>query len=348
MGEHGQRCEPLRNLKHWHANQTSRRTRQAQGGRCVPAGDSMESRSRSIGNGYKLVYTGASSGKNGVAAVLSEGLQSDVLEYYNLFGEKPCTKFVCVGALIYFWCQVAVLTLLCSGFKEILITGASSGIGADAATQFVKEGADVAIVGRNETKLKNVVEQCKKFGKTPLVIKAVVSSDEDAKRIIKETVDRFGKLGVLVNNAGFTNYERFLMEQLFHQESYDDAYDTIIHTNVRAVIQLTTLAATHLVKTNGNIINISSVAGFAMEIVPQMAYCLSKATVNHFTKGLELASSGVRVNAVSPGPVITNFLNNAAIHEISWDKFRKELPLKRVSEPEEISHMISFLASEEV
>ncbi|XP_026754183.2 3-oxoacyl-[acyl-carrier-protein] reductase FabG-like [Galleria mellonella] len=225
--------------------------------------------------------------------------------------------------------------------KVVLITGASSGIGAVTAIQYAKEEADVVIVGRNEAKLNDVIEKCKHVGKAPFVIKADVSIDEDARRIINETINKFGKLDVLINNAGFTKYGSIL------DGTVVDAYDKIMGTNVRAVIQLTTLATPHLIKSKGNIVNVSSVAGFAVRLVQQNAYSLSKAAVNHFTKGaaLELASYGVRVNAVSPGPVRTDFLENAGIKD-TWDNFRNGVALRRISEPEEIADVILYLSSD--
>ncbi|XP_059047944.1 3-oxoacyl-[acyl-carrier-protein] reductase FabG-like [Achroia grisella] len=226
--------------------------------------------------------------------------------------------------------------------KVVLITGASAGIGAVAAINFTKEGADVAIVGRNENKLKQVVDKCKEVGRTPLAIKADVANDEDAKRIIKETVDRFGKLDILVNNAGIGAYGTILNGEILK------TYDDVMAVNVRAVVHLTSLAAPHLVKTKGNIVNVSSAAGFKVSTSPpQIAYCVSKAAVNHFTLGaaLELAPSGVRVNAVNPGPTRTDFLQTADA-PISWDDFERKTALGRVSEPEEVVDLILFVASE--
>ncbi|XP_026755899.1 3-oxoacyl-[acyl-carrier-protein] reductase FabG-like [Galleria mellonella] len=226
--------------------------------------------------------------------------------------------------------------------KVVLITGASAGIGAVTAISFAREGADVAIVGRNEDKLKQVVQECKRVGRTPLPIKADVANDDDAKRIVNETIKKFGKLDVLVNNAGIGAYGSILSGEILK------AYDDIMGINVRAVIHLTSLAAPHLVKTKGNIVNISSAAGFRVSTSPpQIAYCVSKAAVNHFTAGaaLELASSGVRVNAVNPGPTRTDFLQTADA-PITWDDFKGRTALGRVSEPEEVADLILYVASD--
>ncbi|XP_072934768.1 uncharacterized short-chain type dehydrogenase/reductase y4vI-like [Epargyreus clarus] len=224
--------------------------------------------------------------------------------------------------------------------KVVLITGASSGIGAATAVLFTKEGAHVAIVGRNEAKLKMVEQNCAKNGKKPLVIKADISNDDAAAAMVKKTVDTFGKLDVLVNNAGFTKFGTVL------DGSIMETYDAIMAVNVRALIYITTLAVPHLIKTKGNIVNISSVAASSVPITPTMTtYCVSKAALNHFSRAvaLELAPHGVRVNTVSPGPVKTDFLENAGA---SFNIEDVKTVLGRVSESEEVADVILFIASD--
>lgn len=224
--------------------------------------------------------------------------------------------------------------------KVVLVTGASSGIGAATAVLFSKEGANVAIAGRNEAKLKKVEEKCAKSGKKPLVIKADISKDDEAYAMVKKTVDTFGKLDVLVNNAGLVKFGTVLEGNIM------EAYDAIMAVNVRAQIYITTLAVPHLIKTKGNIVNISSVAGSSVPIMPFMiSYYVSKAAFNQFSRAvaLELAPHGVRVNTVSPGPVKTDFLINA---EATFNAEDFKTPLGRVSESEEVADVILFLASD--
>ncbi|XP_026756545.2 3-oxoacyl-[acyl-carrier-protein] reductase FabG-like [Galleria mellonella] len=227
--------------------------------------------------------------------------------------------------------------------KVVIVTGASSGIGAAAAVLFAKEGARVVMVGRNESKLSKVAEQCARGGQTPLVIRADVSNDNDVKRIIDETIKKFGKIDILVNNAGMGSFGFILNGSILK------AYDEVMAVNMRSIVHLTALAAPHLVKTKGNIVNISSVAGKMTSSVPGfLAYSVSKAALDHFTRGaaLELAASGVRVNGISPGPVVTDFLENAGNSSVSWDNLSSSVPLKRCSESSEIAEMILFLASD--
>lgn len=137
--------------------------------------------------------------------------------------------------------------------KFVLVTGGSSGIGADAALHVAKLGAKVAIVGRNKNNLNDVAEKIKKSGAlAPLVIVADVT--KDAERIVEETIKNFRKLDVLVNNAGCLILDNFADVNMLE---FDRQFDT----NVRSAIYLTKLCVPHLEKTKGNIVNVSSIAG---------------------------------------------------------------------------------------
>ncbi|XP_013145890.1 PREDICTED: uncharacterized oxidoreductase TM_0325-like [Papilio polytes] len=226
--------------------------------------------------------------------------------------------------------------------KVVIVTGSSSGIGATAALAFAKEGANVVIVGRNEEKMKNVSNKCESFGKKPLVIKADVSKDDEAKKIIDETINQFGKLDILVNNAGL-----FVPNDIT-KDNFMEGYDHVMNVNLRAQVYITHLAIPHLIKTKGNIVNISSIAGTSTSTASSiLSYAVSKAGLNHFSRGvaLKLAEYGVRVNTISPGPTRTDILDNSSA-PITWDNFLDMNPLKRVSDPEEIADLILFLASE--
>ncbi|XP_045506015.1 3-oxoacyl-[acyl-carrier-protein] reductase FabG-like [Colias croceus] len=229
--------------------------------------------------------------------------------------------------------------------KVVLVTGASSGIGAATAVEFTKEGAKVAIVGRNEERLQTVSDHCEKLGSKPLLIIADIANDDEAKRMIQKVIDGYGQLDVLVNNAGLAKYGSILDAKIV------EAYDSIMNVNLRAQINITVLATPHLIKTKGNIVNISSVGG---TLVPRQAsktpYYISKAALNHFTRcaALELASKGVRVNAVSPGPVKTEFFVNSGVSVSTFkvEDMAKNMPLQRISDPIEVAHLILFLASD--
>ncbi|XP_063540927.1 3-oxoacyl-[acyl-carrier-protein] reductase FabG-like [Cydia strobilella] len=231
--------------------------------------------------------------------------------------------------------------------KVVLVTGASSGIGAATAILFSKEGASVAIVGRNENKLSNVAQKCAQAGAQPLVIRADVANEKETSTIIKKTVDHFGKLDVLVNNAGMVRKASVADPNVLK------VFDEVMNTNLRSIVQLTSLAAPFLQATKGNIVNVSSVASTKIIGENFMSYCVSKAGVDHFTRcaALDLAASGVRVNSVNPGPVRTDLTENAGLASpgagnVTWEYAKRVTALNRVGEPEEIADVIAFLASD--
>ncbi|XP_026740311.1 17-beta-hydroxysteroid dehydrogenase 14-like [Trichoplusia ni] len=226
--------------------------------------------------------------------------------------------------------------------KVVLITGGSSGIGAAAVEGFAKEGAFVAFVGRNETKLKAVAERC---GANTFPIKADIAKDEEAKTIVAKTIERFGKLDVLVNNAG-------VMQRVsLSDPNILDAFDFILNTNLRSAVLLTSLAIPYLKETKGNIVNVSSIGSFRIpaDVEGLVSYSISKAGLDQFTRGAakEFASFGVRVNSVNPGPVRTRpAINSEGKYFPDDDLIIKMTALGRASEPDEISGHIQYLASD--
>ncbi|CAH0595535.1 unnamed protein product [Chrysodeixis includens] len=226
--------------------------------------------------------------------------------------------------------------------KVVLITGAGSGIGEATAKLFAKEGADVVVVDINEDRAHNTGDQCKEYGKRVCVIPADISKPEDVEKVMKKTIDRFGKLDVLVNNAAILAAVKILDGSILK------SFDNLVNTNLRSVVHFTTLAAPHLVETKGCIINTSSVGSVSVRSGPLFSsYCAIKAAVDSFTKSsaLELGEVGVRVNAVNPGPVRTNFLNDSGV-PIQWDHFAAATVLNRCCQPNEVANLIVYLASE--
>lgn len=227
--------------------------------------------------------------------------------------------------------------------RVVLITGGGSGIGAATAILLSKQGASVIIVGRNREKLRGVAEQIiTADGAEPLEI--VADINVDAERIIGETIDKFGKLDVLVNNAG-------IMASGSIGTGSIDALDEIWNTNVRSVYQLTQLAVPHLIEAKGNIVNVSSM----LSVRPcqgYLAYSMSKAALDHFTRcvAMELASSGVRVNGINPGltetPFVQTMLNDADAAAAYFDHSRASYPLGRLGTANDMAEAIAFLASD--
>lgn len=227
--------------------------------------------------------------------------------------------------------------------KVVIITGASSGIGAGAAEHLSKLGGKLVITGRNEENLKKTVGKCE--GEV-LPIVADVNVEADRAKVVNETVKKFGKIDVLINNAGIGEGGDLLNTTV-------DNYDRVMSTNVRSVFLLTQLVVPHLIESKGNIVNISSVAG--LRAFPGFTvYCMSKAALDQFTKclALELAPKGVRVNAVNPAVIKTGFFRNMGMDEAAYEAFlesaNKTHALGRVGTVEDTAHAIAFLACNEV
>lgn len=231
--------------------------------------------------------------------------------------------------------------------KVALITGASSGIGAGTAVLFASLGCKLILTGRNSQNLDKVIENCKKAGaKDSDILKVLgdVSKEDDVKMILESTINHFEKLDILVNNAGI------LLNGSVESGSLK-TYDEVMNVNVRSVVLLTQLAIPHLKKTRGNIVNVSSIAG--LRSFPGIAaYCMSKAAIDQFTRcaSLELASDGVRVNAVNPGVIITEVHKRGGMSEENYAKFlehsKETHALGRPGTVEEVAQAIAFFASD--
>ncbi|CAB3256807.1 unnamed protein product [Arctia plantaginis] len=226
--------------------------------------------------------------------------------------------------------------------KVVLITGSGSGMGEAAALLFAEKGANVIILDINEESANKTGEKCKQFGHKVLVIKTDLSKDDEAKNAIEQTISVFGKLDVLVNNAGIARQENLLSGNIMQ------TCDEVLNTNLRSVILMTSLATPYLIKTKGCIVNTSSIFSKVTSLGAHYpVYAVSKAGVDCFTRvsALELAPSGVRVNAVNPGPVRTNIIKNSNL-DGTYDDFGAKTALKRCSEPQEVAELIVFLASD--
>lgn len=229
--------------------------------------------------------------------------------------------------------------------KVVLITGASSGIGAATAKRFAQLEATLALVGRNLQKLTEVANECEKMSKIkPLAIAANLTNEEDVKRIIKSIITNFKKLDILVNNAAVIQLGSIETTTLAQ-------FDSIMNTNIRAVFHLSNLAVPHLIKSKGNIVNVSSING--LRSFPNvLAYNMSKSALDQFTRcvALELASKQVRVNSVNPGIIDTPLHKRAGRNDEMCKEFLEHSktthPLGRVGKPEEVAEAIIFLANE--
>lgn len=211
--------------------------------------------------------------------------------------------------------------------------------------QFSKLGASLSLIGRHIENLNKVADDCAKNGTRPHLIQGDITKEADNIKIINETITKYGKLDILVNNAGIIetgSIENTSMEQ----------YDRVMNTNIRSIYNLTMLAVPHLVKTQGNIVNISSVNGLR-SFPGVLAYNLSKACVDQFTRcvALELALKQVRCNAVNPGVTITNLHKRGGMDEETYEKFLEHTKsthaMGRAGQPDEVANAILYLASDQ-
>jgi NAD(P)-dependent dehydrogenase (short-subunit alcohol dehydrogenase family) len=224
----------------------------------------------------------------------------------------------------------------------IVITGALTGIGRATALAFAKNGARLVLSGRREAEGKALEVELQKLGAEAVFVQADVRHDEEVRRLIDQAVARFGRLDAAVNNAGTEGQPGPIVNQT--AESYAATFDT----NVLGIL----LSLKHELRVmtaqkSGSIINISSTYGHKGAAYASV-YSASKHAVEGFTKSvaLEAASSGVRVNAVAPGPTDTGMLDRFTGTPENKAALVSGVPLGRSGKPEEIANTILFLASD--
>lgn len=229
--------------------------------------------------------------------------------------------------------------------KVIIITGASSGIGAATAIKFAKLGGSLTLVGRNIEKLNETAKKClAENGEHPLIVKADVNNEQEVNQIVEQTIEKYKRIDVLINNAG-------IIENGSIEQTNLEQYDRVMGTNVRSIYQLTMLAVPYLIESKGNVVNISSVCG--LRAFPGLvAYNMSKSAVDQFTKcvALELAPKGVRVNSVNPGVIVTELHKRGGMNEETYanflEKCKQTHALQRPGNVDEVAAAIQFLSSE--
>ena len=225
--------------------------------------------------------------------------------------------------------------------KVALITGATRGIGKQVAITLAKEGYDIIINYRSENDdLVNLKNEIEKNNVKYLAIKGDVSSFEDCEKIVKEAIKEFGKIDVLVNNAGITN------DMLLLRMKEED-FRKVIDVNLVGTFNMTKNVVQYMMKAkSGRIINLASVVGISGN-AGQANYAASKAGIIGFTKSLakELASRNILVNAVAPGFIETDMTN--VLKDEVKEQIANTIPLKRQGTPEEVANVIKFLASDD-
>ena len=223
--------------------------------------------------------------------------------------------------------------------KVVVVTGAGSGIGAATARRFGREGAAVVLCGRRADRLDEVAAQLD-AGRT-LVHPADVSKLADMEALMGQAVERFGRLDVLVNNAGVATTGGFM-------ETPIEKWHETMAVDVDGVVFATRCALPRLLESRGNIVNVSSVSGLGGDWGLSF-YNAAKGAVTNLTRALaiELGSKGVRVNAVNPSLTMTEMTGGMKDNTALLEKFYERIPLGRAAEPEDVADVIAFLASDD-
>lgn len=225
--------------------------------------------------------------------------------------------------------------------KVAMITGATRGIGKQIALILANEGYNIVLNYRTENdELKQLKNEIESKNVKCLAVQGDVTNFEDCKQMIESAIEEFGKVDVLVNNAGITK------DMLLARMKEED-FKQVIDVNLVGTFNMTKNVISYMMKArNGRIINISSVVGIAGN-AGQTNYSASKAGIIGFTKSLakEVASRNILVNAVAPGFIETN-MTEVLKQEVK-DEIAKNIPLKRMGTPQDVANVVKFLASED-
>lgn len=225
--------------------------------------------------------------------------------------------------------------------KVALVTGASKGIGRAIAQKFVEAGAQVAFTYLSSVEKGQQLEQeLSAGGGKAKGYRSDAADNAQAEQLVEDVVKEFGKLDIVVNNAGITR-DGLLMRM------NEEQWDAVINTNLKSVFNVTKAATKHMMRAKqGSLINITSVVGIKGN-AGQANYAASKAGIIGFTKSvaLELGSRNIRCNAIAPGFIETEM--TAELDQKVVDEWRKAIPLKRGGTPEDVANAAVFLASDQ-
>jgi glucose 1-dehydrogenase len=226
--------------------------------------------------------------------------------------------------------------------KVVLITGGDQGIGRGIALRMAQEGANVAIGFRsNKAGADETVQSIQAWGVKGVAIQDDVGKVEDVRRLVSDAVAQFGKLDVLVNNAGLERHADFW-------EATEQDFDLVLDVNLKGVFFITQAFAKHLMDTkrSGKIINISSVHE-ELPFPHFASYCASKGALKMLMRDLaiELAPFGITVNNIAPGAIETP-INTKLLHDpAKLNELLEKIPLRRLGKPEDVAGVAAFLAS---
>jgi 3-oxoacyl-[acyl-carrier protein] reductase len=224
--------------------------------------------------------------------------------------------------------------------KVAIITGAGSGIGKETALLFAREGARVVVADINEKGGSDAVEEIKKNGGDSFFVKLDASSREQSKQMTSEALLRYGRIDVLINNAG-------IVQDALILKMTEEQWDRVVNVNLKGAFNcIQAVAETMINQGSGVIINASSVVGLFGN-VGQTNYAAAKAGLIGMTKSLakELGKKGVRVNAIAPGFIVTPMTSN--VPEKILEIMKEKTPLRRLGEPMDVAYAYLYLASDD-
>jgi NAD(P)-dependent dehydrogenase (short-subunit alcohol dehydrogenase family) len=227
--------------------------------------------------------------------------------------------------------------------QQVIVTGASSGIGRATAIRFGRSGGSVLAVGRDGAALAEVASAVQREGGQCSTLSADVTETAAPAKIVETALERLGGLTTLVNAAGIIGSGNI-------ETTTDEQWDAMMDINSRAPFRLMRAAMPALIKSKGSVVNVSSVTGLR-SFPGVLAYCVSKSAIDQLTRcaALEVAAKGVRINAVNPGVVISNLHRRGGMNEESYSAFLEHSkathPIGRPGDPTEIADLIFFLAS---
>jgi NAD(P)-dependent dehydrogenase (short-subunit alcohol dehydrogenase family) len=227
--------------------------------------------------------------------------------------------------------------------KVALVTGGNAGIGEAIAKAFAKEGAAVVITGRRQDELDRVVSEIERQPGRAFAVAGSVTDDRHARHAVEQAVRDFGALDILVNNAGVGEFGRRLHE-------VDDAtWARVLDVNLTGVFHMTRAAVSHmLTRQRGSIVNISSIASVVgIPMLP--AYAASKGALDALTRAvaIDYAKDGIRCNVVNPGLISTPMAAPLMANPEQLDPILAQYPIRRPGTPEEVAHLVVYLASDE-
>lgn len=225
--------------------------------------------------------------------------------------------------------------------RTAIVTGGSRGIGRAVCRKLAEHSMNIVMnYSANADAAEEAADVCRSLGARVVTVQGSVAVPEDCDRIVQEALDAFGQVDVLVNSAGITR------DNLLLRMSEED-FDQVIAVNLRGTFRMMKAVSRPMMrKRYGRIINLSSIVG-EMGNAGQVNYAASKAGVNGMTKAFakEIAGKGVTVNAVAPGFIDTDMTR--ALSREAAENLKARIPMDRLGTPEDVAHVISFLASEE-